>query len=65
VKAVVFQSANPDFFVAHLDVGKAAERPETLGLWREFVLRLSSAPVVSRLAMAGSRRNDDEHSNHR
>ena len=38
VKVVVFQSANPDFFVAHLDVAKAAERPEALGLWREFVL---------------------------
>ncbi len=32
VKVVVFQSANPDFFVAHLDVAKAAERPEVLGL---------------------------------
>src|ERR1700722_15057987 len=39
VKVVVFQSANPDFFVAHLDVAKAAARPEALGLWREFVLR--------------------------
>ena len=47
VKVVVFQSANPDFFVAHLDVSKAAERPEVLGLWRDFVLRLSSTPVVS------------------
>ena len=28
VKVIVFQSANPDFFVAHLDVAKAAERPE-------------------------------------
>src|ERR1700738_5220085 len=34
VKVVVFQSANPDFFIAHLDVAKAAERPEALGLWR-------------------------------
>ena len=25
VKVVVFQSANPDFFIAHLDVAKAAE----------------------------------------
>jgi enoyl-CoA hydratase/carnithine racemase len=32
VKVVVFQSANPDFFIAHLDVAKAAERPEALGL---------------------------------
>src|SRR3984885_15232950 len=46
VKVVVFQSANPDFFVAHLDVGKAVERPEALGLWRDFVLRLSSTPEV-------------------
>ena len=30
VKVVVFQSANPDFFIAHLDVSKAAERPEML-----------------------------------
>lgn len=30
VKVVVFQSANPDFFIAHLDVTKAAERPEVL-----------------------------------
>jgi enoyl-CoA hydratase/carnithine racemase len=47
VKVVVFQSANPGFFIAHLDVAKAAERPETLGLWRDFVLRLSSTAVVS------------------
>jgi enoyl-CoA hydratase/carnithine racemase len=47
VKVIVFQSANPDFFIAHLDVAKAAERPEVLGLWRDFVLRLASVPVVS------------------
>jgi enoyl-CoA hydratase/carnithine racemase len=56
VKVVVFQSANPDFFVAHLDVGKAAERPEALGLWRDFVLRLSSAPVVSIAKIRGRTR---------
>ena len=33
VKVIVFQSANPDFFIAHLDVAKAAARPEVLGLW--------------------------------
>ena len=55
VKAVVFQSANPDFFIAHLNVAMAAERPEVLGLWRDFVLRLSSAPVVS-IAKISSRR---------
>jgi enoyl-CoA hydratase/carnithine racemase len=56
VKVVVFQSANPDFFVAHLDVAKAAERPETLDLWRDFVLRLSSAPVVSIAKIRGRTR---------
>jgi enoyl-CoA hydratase/carnithine racemase len=44
VKAVVFQSANPDFFVAHLDVAKAAERPEVLGLWRATVCFASRPP---------------------
>ena len=38
VKVVVFQSANPDFFIAHLDVTKAAERPEnrsiSSSIWR-------------------------------
>src|SRR6516164_2664693 len=56
VKVVVFQSANPDFFIAHLDVAKAAERPEALGLWREFVLRLSSTPVVSIAKIRGRTR---------
>jgi enoyl-CoA hydratase/carnithine racemase len=56
VKVVVFQSANPDFFVAHLDVAKAAERPEALGLWRDFVLRLASTPVVSIAKIRGRTR---------
>jgi enoyl-CoA hydratase/carnithine racemase len=56
VKVVVFQSANPDFFVAHLDVAKAAAQPGVLGLWRDFVLRLSSAPVVSIAKIRGRTR---------
>jgi enoyl-CoA hydratase/carnithine racemase len=56
VKVVVFQSANPDFFTAHLDVAKAAEKPEVLGLWRDFVLRLSSTPVVSIAKVRGRTR---------
>jgi enoyl-CoA hydratase/carnithine racemase len=44
VKAVVFQSATRDCFIAHLDVSKAAERPEVPGLWREFVLCCASHP---------------------
>src|SRR5215831_15677616 len=56
VKVVVFQSANPEFFIAHLDVAKAAERPEVLDLWRDIVLRLSSAPVVSIAKVRGRTR---------
>ncbi len=41
VKVVVFQSDNPDFFVAHLDVAQAVQQPGVLDLWRDFVLRLS------------------------
>jgi enoyl-CoA hydratase/carnithine racemase len=56
VKVVVFQSANPDFFIAHLDVSRAAERPGLLDLWRAFVLRLSSMPVVSIAKIRGRTR---------
>src|SRR3984957_690712 len=56
VKVVVFESANPEFFIAHLDVSKAAERPEVLGFWRDFVLRLSSTPVVSIAKIRGRAR---------
>lgn len=55
-KVVVFQSANPEFFVAHFDVAKAAAQPEVLGLWREFVLRLSAAPIVSIAKIRGRTR---------
>jgi enoyl-CoA hydratase/carnithine racemase len=56
VKAMVFQSANPEFFIAHLDVAKAAERPEVVRVWRDFVLRLSSMPVVSIAKIRGRTR---------
>jgi enoyl-CoA hydratase/carnithine racemase len=56
VKVVLFNSVNPDFFIAHLDVAKAAAQPEVLDLWRDFVLRLSSAPVVSIAKIRGRTR---------
>jgi enoyl-CoA hydratase/carnithine racemase len=56
LKVVVFQSANPEFFTAHLDVAKAVEKPGVLDLWRDFVLRLSSAPVVSIAKIRGRTR---------
>jgi enoyl-CoA hydratase/carnithine racemase len=55
VKVVVFQSANPDLFIAHLDVSKAAEPPELLGLWRECVLRPSSTPLRASPRFAAAR----------
>jgi len=56
VQVVVFESANPEFFVAHLDVAKAVERPGVLDLWRDFVLRLSSSAVVSVAKLRGRTR---------
>jgi enoyl-CoA hydratase/carnithine racemase len=56
VKVVLFQSGNPEFFIAHLDVSKAAQQPEVLGLWRDLVLRLSSMPVVSIAKIRGRTR---------
>jgi enoyl-CoA hydratase/carnithine racemase len=56
VKVVVFQSGNPEFFIAHLDVSKAAEQPGILRLWRDFVVRLSSTPVVSIAKIRGRTR---------
>jgi enoyl-CoA hydratase/carnithine racemase len=56
VKVIVFQSPNPDFFIAHLDVAKAAAQPGVLDLWRDFVLRLSSTAVVSVAKIRGRTR---------
>jgi len=56
VKVVVFQSANPDFFIAHLDVSKAAKQPEVLDLWRDLVLRISSMSIVSIAKIRGRTR---------
>ena len=56
LKVVVFESANPEFFTAHLDVAKAVEKPGVLDRWREFVLRLTSAPVVSIAKIRGRTR---------
>lgn len=56
VKVVVFQSANPEFFTAHLDVAKAAAQPDVLGRWRDIVLRLASTPVVSIAKIRGRTR---------
>ena len=59
VKVVVFQSANPDFFIAHLDVAKAAARPGVL----DRLARLCVAALV--LASRERRQNSRPHARHR
>src|ERR1700735_1373563 len=56
VKVVVFQSANPDFFIAHLDVARAAAQPRVLDLWRDLVRRPSSTAIVSIAKIRGRTR---------
>ncbi len=62
VKAVVFESANPDFFVARLDLAKAAEIPDIPGArnfvqsWPGFSQWLTNAPVVTIAKIRGRAR---------
>jgi enoyl-CoA hydratase/carnithine racemase len=61
LKVVLFDSANPDYFIAHYDMSKAAEtpsaeRPGDLHPWGDFTLRLARAPVVSIAAVKGRAR---------
>lgn len=57
LKVVVFESANPDFFIAHLDLSRAAElRPSSFAPWFDFVLRLAAMPVVSIAKIRGRTR---------
>jgi enoyl-CoA hydratase/carnithine racemase len=59
VKVVVFDSADPDFFLAHWDVSGAA-RPAGSGTpapsWTDISLRLAQAPVVSIALIRGRAR---------
>jgi enoyl-CoA hydratase/carnithine racemase len=60
-KVVVFQSTDPDFFIAHYDTTKANQAAITTaatghGPWIDFVLRLSSAPTVSIAKIRGRTR---------
>jgi enoyl-CoA hydratase/carnithine racemase len=61
-KVLVFQSDDPDFFIAHFDTTKAAESglgvagPTGYMSWIDFVLRLSQAPVISIAKIRGRAR---------
>ena len=63
LKVVVFDSANPDFFLAHYDVENDFRKTAALGvgptglpLWTDFLLRLSRSPVVSIASIRGRAR---------
>src|SRR5215472_6990840 len=61
LKVVVFDSADPDFFVAHFDAARAAETPTAPGPtgyspWIDFTVRLARATVISIAAVRGRAR---------
>ena len=63
LKVVVFDSANPDFYLAHYDVEHDPSRTVALGVgptgmhvWLDLLVRLSRAPVVSIASIRGRAR---------
>ena len=63
LNVVVFDSANPDFYLAHYDVEHDPGRTAALGLgptgmhaWLDLLVRLSRAPVVSIASIRGRAR---------
>ncbi|SFS75430.1 enoyl-CoA hydratase/isomerase family protein [Marininema halotolerans] len=61
VKVLVFDSANPDFFLAHFDVARAAEKvdktiPSELPAFIDIATRLERSPVVSIAKIRGRAR---------
>src|SRR5260370_14682508 len=58
LKVVVFDSADPDFFIAHFDISRAADTPREPGPsglppWTDLTVRLARAPVISIAAVPG------------
>jgi enoyl-CoA hydratase/carnithine racemase len=59
LKVVVFESGDPDFFLAHWDISSAARSPSPgtqAPSWIEISLRLAQAPVVSIAMIRGRAR---------
>jgi enoyl-CoA hydratase/carnithine racemase len=61
-RVVVFESADPDFFIAHLDFSKITQVPDIPGAgnivehWPAFSTRLTAAPFVSIAKVRGRAR---------
>jgi enoyl-CoA hydratase/carnithine racemase len=63
LNVVVFDSANPDFYLAHYDIEHDPSRTAALGVgptgmhaWLDLLVRLSRAPVVSIASIRGRAR---------
>jgi enoyl-CoA hydratase/carnithine racemase len=61
LKVVIFESKDPEFFIAHYDTSRARQSSGKVGAtsdhpWADFVLRLSKAPVVSIAKVRGRAR---------
>ncbi|MEU6845459.1 enoyl-CoA hydratase/isomerase family protein [Streptomyces sp. NPDC046716] len=56
VKVVVFDSALPDFFMAHLNLGRAAEFGKGMPTWFDLVGRLATARFITVGSLRGRAR---------
>ncbi|MEU1369207.1 enoyl-CoA hydratase/isomerase family protein [Streptomyces sp. NPDC005803] len=56
IKVVVFDSALPEFFMAHLNLGRAAEFGEGMPTWFDIVSRLENAPFITVGSLRGRAR---------
>ena len=59
VQVLVFDSADPDYYISHLDVDRVSEVPDIpgaaglAGQWHHFVTRLARSPVLSIASIRG------------
>jgi len=62
VRVLVFDSADPDYYISHLDVGRLSEVPDVPGAarlsdeWHHFVTELAHSPVISVASIRGRAR---------
>lgn len=62
MRALVFDSADPDYYISHLDVERFAEVPDIPGAasltdqWHHFVTELAHSPVISIASIRGRAR---------